>query len=294
MNPRAPACMDCGWLVTRPGVEGRSEAVCVKHGTVRSPADLLAKPCSDFRPIETTEVLPESTPPTLAPRPSAAPPLFQKPDPDAFRRFLRDEKDMALRPKLMTERQAVKRFVKAGGYLGIELYGTVRAPMSVVREIVRQKVGRLRMLGQGLMDADFLIAAGLVEALDITYVGYEAYGLSPILRRAVERGTLKLAEWSNAAITWRLKAAAMGLPFLPARSMLGSDTLARSPAKTMRDPFTGMPLTLLPALVLDAAVIHVHRADRFGNCQIDGIAGFAVEMSRACKRLIVSAEEIVP
>jgi 3-oxoacid CoA-transferase subunit A/glutaconate CoA-transferase subunit A len=61
----------------------------------------------------------------------------------------------------------------------------------------------------------------------------------------------------------------------------------------MRDPFTGMELALLPALVLDAAVIHVHRADKLGNCQIDGISGFAVEMSRACKRLIVSAEEIV-
>jgi hypothetical protein len=113
------------------------------------------------------------------------------------------------------------------------------------------------------------------------------------LRRAVEAGSIRLAEWSNAAITWRLKAAAMGLPFLPARTMLGSDTLKRSPAKKMFDPFTGMPLVLLPALVLDAAVIHVHRADKFGNCQIDGISGFAIEMSRACKRLIISAEEIV-
>jgi acyl CoA:acetate/3-ketoacid CoA transferase alpha subunit len=129
--------------------------------------------------------------------------------------------------------------------------------------------------------------------MDITYVGYEAYGLSPILRRAVEAGKLRLAEWSNAAITWRLKAGAMGLPFLPARTMLGTDTLGRSPAKTMRDPFTGMTLALLPALVLDCAVIHVQRADQYGNCQIDGISGFAVEMSRATKRLIVTAEEIV-
>jgi acyl CoA:acetate/3-ketoacid CoA transferase alpha subunit len=162
-----------------------------------------------------------------------------------------------------------------------------------VREVVRQRVGGLRLMGQGLMDADFLIASGLVTEMDITYVGYEAYGLSPILRRAVESGKIRLAEWSNAAITWRLKAGAMGLPFLPARSMLGTDTLARSPVKTMRDPFTGMTLALLPALVLDCAVIHVQRADRYGNCQIDGISGFAVEMSRSTKRLIVTAEEIV-
>jgi acyl CoA:acetate/3-ketoacid CoA transferase alpha subunit len=221
------------------------------------------------------------------------PPLFQPPDPDGFRRFLRDKKDFSLRDKITTERAAVKRFIHKGDYIGFELYGTVRCPLSLVREIVRQRVGGLRLMGQGLMDADYLIAAGLVTEMDITYVGYEAYGLSPILRRAVESGKLKLAEWSNAAITWRMKAAAMGLPFLPARTMLGTDTLRRSPAKTMKDPFTGMDLALLPALVLDTAVIHVHRADRYGNCQIDGISGFAVEMSRACKRLIVTAEEIV-
>ncbi|MCR4294053.1 MAG: CoA transferase subunit A [Elusimicrobia bacterium] len=287
-----PVCSDCGWLETRTAAGGRSLRFCVKHGMPRSAVDLLSEACSDFRPIETTAVLPARAPARL-PVPLEPPPRFQPPDPDGFRRFLRDEKDFSLRSKLMTEREAVKRFIHSGDYIGFELYGTVRAPMSIVREIVRRRVGGLRLMGQGLMDADFLIAAGLVTELDITYVGYEAYGLSPILRRAVERGTIRLAEWSNAAITWRMKAAAMGLPFLPARSMLGTDTLARSPAKTMKDPFTGMDLVLLPALVLDTAVIHVHRADKLGNCQIDGISGFAIEMSRACKRLIVSAEEIV-
>lgn len=290
---RPPVCSDCAWLETRTSAEGGSVRFCVKHGIPRSAVDLLSEPCGDFRPLETTEAFPAQLPIPPSPRPAAPPPLFQPPDPDGFRAFLRDEKDYSLRSKLMSEREAVKRFIRPGDYVGFELYGTVRCPLSVVREIVRQRVGGLRLLGQGLMDADFLIASGLVTALDITYVGYEAYGLSPILRRAVESGTLELAEWSNAAITWRMKAAAMGLPFLPARTMLGTDTLARSPAKTMKDPFTGMSLALLPALVLDTAVIHVHRADRYGNCQIDGISGFAVEMSRACRRLIISAEEIV-
>lgn len=289
---RRPVCSDCGWLETRTAADGGSLRFCVKHGMPRSAVDLLSEACSDFRPLETTGSLP-APPPVRPSVPLEAPPLFQPPDPDGFRRFLRDEKDFSMRAKLMNEREAVERFIHTGDYVGFELYGTVRAPLSIVREIVRRRVGGLRLMGQGLMDADFLIASGLVTDLDITYVGYEAYGLSPILRRAVERGTIRLAEWSNAAITWRMKAAAMGLPFLPARSMLGTDTLARSPAKTMKDPFTGMDLALLPALVLDTAVIHVHRADEFGNCQIDGISGFAVEMSRACKRLIVSAEEIV-
>ncbi len=297
MKTRLPArparCSDCAWLETRTDAEGGTFRLCVKHGTPRSNEELLAEPCSDFRPLETTTALPEQAPAPARAVPAARAPLFQPPDPDGFRRFLRDEKDFSLRSKLTTEREAVKRFIHSGDYIGFELYGTVRCPMSVVREVVRQRVAGLRLMGQGLMDADFLIASGLVTEMDITYVGYEAYGLSPILRRAVEGGKIRLAEWSNAAITWRLKAGAMGLPFLPARTMLGTDTLARSPAKTMVDPFTGMTLALLPALVLDCAVIHVHRADRYGNCQIDGISGFAVEMSRAAKRLIVTAEEIV-
>jgi len=75
--------------------------------------------------------------------------------------------------------------------------------------------------------------------------------------------------------------------------MLGTDTFRHSAARQMRDPFTGTKLTLLPALILDCGVVHVHRADPYGNCQIDGISGFALEMARASKRLIVSAEEII-
>jgi hypothetical protein len=101
-------------------------------------------------------------------------------------------------------------------------------------------------------------------------------------------------EWSNAGIAWRFKAAAMGVPFIPVRSMLGSDTFEYSAAKAVECPFTGETICLLPALILDVGLIHVHRADMYGNAQIDGISGFALEMARASKRLILSAEEIVP
>ena len=63
-------------------------------------------------------------------------------------------------------------------YIGTELYGTVRCPMSLVREIIRQRIGPLRMLGQGVLELDLLLAAGLVEAMDITYIGLEVYGVS--------------------------------------------------------------------------------------------------------------------
>jgi acyl CoA:acetate/3-ketoacid CoA transferase alpha subunit len=142
---------------------------------------------------------------------------------------------------------------------------------------------------------DLWLAAGIVKKLDITYIGLEVYGTSSALRRAVESGQVEsCVEWSNGAISWRMKAAAMGVPFLPTRSMLGTDTLRYSAAKVVEDPFSGAIVALLPALVLDVALIHVHRADKYGNCQIEGISGFAAEMSRASKRLIISAEEIVP
>jgi glutaconate CoA-transferase subunit A len=171
----------------------------------------------------------------------------------------------------------------------------VRAPMSLVREVIRQDKKNLRVCGQGVLELDMWLAAGLIKKMDLTYIGLEVYGSSPSLRRAVESGQVETCvEWSNASITLRMKAAAMGVPFLPTRSMLGTDMLKYSAAKVVEDPFTGIKVALLPALVLDVALIHVQRADKFGNCQIDGITGFAPEMSRASKRLVISAEEIIP
>jgi len=210
--------------------------------------------------------------------------LIQPFDLDEFREWNRTQKSRKLIDKRMTEQEAVSKFVYDGCYIGTELYGTVRAPMSLAREVVRQNKKDLRVCGQGVLELDLWLAAGLVKKLDITYIGLEVYGTSSALRRAVESGQVeKCVEWSNGAITWRMKATAMGVPFLPTRSMLGTDTLAYSAAKVVEDPFTGTKVALLPALVLDVALIHVHRADKYGNCQIEGISGFAAEMSRACR-----------
>jgi glutaconate CoA-transferase subunit A len=220
--------------------------------------------------------------------------MIQPPDLDAFREWNREKKPRALVDKVMTDAEAISHFVYDGCYIGTELYGTVRCPMTLVREVVRQGKRDLRVAGQGVTELDLWLGAGLVKKLDITYIGLEVFGTSSALRRAVESGQIEsVVEWSNGGITWRFKAAAMGVPFIPVRAMLGSDTLKYSAAKVVECPFTGQKICLLPALVLDVALIHVHRADKYGNAQIDGISGFAFEMSRACKRLIVSAEEIV-
>jgi glutaconate CoA-transferase subunit A len=219
--------------------------------------------------------------------------LIQPPDMNAFREWNRG-KPKALVDKRMSEAKAVREFIHEGDYIGTELYGTVRCPMSLVYEIVRQGIGDLRIAGQGVLELDMLLAAHLVKALDITYIGLEVYGVSNCLRREVESGRIEqVVDWSNAAIAWRFKAAAMGVPFIPVRSMLGTDTLKHSAAKVVECPFTGEPICLLPALVLDVGLIHVHRADKYGNAQIEGISGFGAELARASKRLIISAEEIV-
>lgn len=219
--------------------------------------------------------------------------LIQPPDLEAFREHNR-KKSKALDNKLMTDEEAIDRFVNNGDYIGFELYGTVRCPLSLTRALVRSGKTDFRIVGQGVHELDLLFAANMVREIDFTYIGLEVYGISGNVRRRVESGDVtKIVEWSNAALTWRFKAASMGVPFVPTSSMLGTDTFKQSSAIAMECPFTGRPVALLPALIVDVGFIHVNRADIHGNCQIDGISGFAFEMSRACKTLIISAEEIV-
>ena len=214
-------------------------------------------------------------------------------DLEAFRAHNR-AKEKGLVDKRMSEKEAIRRFVDEGDYVGVELYGTVRCPMSLTRELIRGGYRSLRGVGQGVYESDLFAAAESFKAMDWTYIGLEVYGVSSNLRRTVESGYVEnIVEWSNAALAWRFKAAAMGVPFLPTRSMLGTDTFKYSAAKVVECPFTGEPICLLPALILDVGVIHVNRADKHGNCQIDGISGFAAEMACASRRVIVSAEEII-
>jgi glutaconate CoA-transferase subunit A len=110
----------------------------------------------------------------------------------------------------------------------------------------------------------------------------------------IEAGGVQVCEWSNYALAGRFKAAAMGVPFIPARSMLGTDTFASSAARTVECPFTGRKLAALPALYPDAAFIHVHESDCYGNCRIRGITSGDLDLARAAKRLIITAERLIP
>ena len=217
-------------------------------------------------------------------------------DPDEQREWVAEHKSRALKDKRTTLRQAITEYVTDGALVACGGFGHIRVSMAAVYEIVRQRKRELTFCGKtAVHDSDILIAAGCVSRIEVAYAfGHELRGLSPASRRAVERGRCQVvAEISNAGYQWRFLAAAMGLPFIPTRMMLGTDTLAHSSARVVEDPFSGKPVALLPACYPDVVLMHVHRCDRYGNAQIDGIVIEDFELARAARRLIVTTEEIV-
>jgi glutaconate CoA-transferase subunit A len=114
------------------------------------------------------------------------------------------------------------------------------------------------------------------------------------MRHYTETGKARFEEWSHMAVGLRFRAGAMGVPFLPMRSMLGSDIIRRLPdVHEMACPFTGEKLVLVPALNPDVALIHVQRCDAYGNAQIDGLSFMDLDLAMAANRVILTAERIV-
>jgi glutaconate CoA-transferase subunit A len=227
--------------------------------------------------------------------------LFSDPSADHAREFFRT-KPRALADKTTTIAEAVARLVADGDYLAIGGFGCDRIPTAVVHEIVRQGKQRLRFAGHTathdfqILCAGCLLGGGMtLAAVDVAYVvGLEARGLSPHARRVLESGQVECVEWTNYALAVRFKAAAMGLPFLPSRTMLGTDTFRQSAARAIACPFTGERLNALPALYPDVAAIHVHEADRYGNCRVRGTSVADFDLARAARKLIITCERLIP
>jgi glutaconate CoA-transferase subunit A len=220
--------------------------------------------------------------------------LFTSPDVDTARDFFR-QKSRAMTNKQMSVSQAVQRFIHDGEYIATGGFGGVRIPTAVLHEIIRTHRHNLGFSGHcATHDFQILAAGQAIDRCDISYIiGLERRGYSPNARRFVESGAVRMTEWSNAGLAWRYKAAAMGVPFLPARVMLGSDTLRFSSAKEINCPFTGQKLMAVPALFPDVGIIHVHEADVYGNARILGISVVDLDLARACKHLILTTERLV-
>lgn len=171
-----------------------------------------------------------------------------------------------------------------------------RTPLALVREVLRQRRRGLTLV-RNLMctEGEFMLVAGAAERVVTAWMSIGLpWGVSRIMREYVESGKVVLEEWSHLALGLRFRAGAMGVPFLPSLTMLGSDLVGVGGLKTIEDPYTGERLGAVPALFPDVALLHVHRADRFGNCQIDGYPHMDADIARAATTVLVTAEEIVP
>ena len=214
---------------------------------------------------------------------------FIMPDLDGVRAWMRDRKPRGLVSKLMSEHEAVERFVSDGDYLCYDLTDQVRGPESLLREIVRQRKRHLWLCAKYTYFAStMLVAAGCADKCDVGFIG-----MGNSLSKAVAEGKCRTIEYTNGIITLRLLAGAMNVPFLPTRTALATDTIKYSGCKVVEDPYTGRPLVLVPALNPDVSLIHVNQADMYGNARVLGPSVAPMEAAMASKKVIISTEEII-
>src|SRR5574342_479195 len=197
--------------------------------------------------------------------------------------------------KLTTIEEAVAR-VKDGDSLAFGGCLFSRTPLSLIRALLRRRPKGLTIT-RNLMcyEGEWCMVAGAVDKVVTSWMGIGLpWGLSKIVREYVESGRVPMEEWSHLALGLRFRAAAMGVPFLPSLTMLGSGLVDVGGSRTIDCPYTGEKLLAVPALFPDVAMLHVHRADRFGNCQIDGYPHMDADIAKAAATVLVTAEEIVP
>ena len=217
--------------------------------------------------------------------------------------------------KTMPLAKAIRQYVKNGAHISIGGFTLNRNPMAAVYEIIRQKIRDLHLYahsnGTGL---DELVGAGCISKLEIAYGGNGKAAPTCIrFARAIQNNEILFEDYSNYMMSLRFMAGAMGLPFLPTLSGLGSDmltkwgfseSLRRSDSKivdrklaVMDNPFgdwTGAKkVVLVPAINPDVTIIHVQRADAMGTCSIQGLAFADVEQAKASRHVIVTCENLV-
>ncbi len=217
--------------------------------------------------------------------------------------------------KVMNMSEAIKRYVADGSHISIGGFTINRNPMAAVYEIIRQKIEDLHLYahsnGQGV---DELIGGGCVSKLEIAYGGNGRFAPTCIrFKKAVTKGTIIVEDYSNYQMTLRFLAGAMGIPFLPTRSSLGTDiinkwgfseALRKSDHKipdkkliVMDNPFTSWTnatkVVLVPAINTDVTIIHVQKSDRQGTARIEGLTFADIEQAKSAKYLIMTCEELV-
>jgi glutaconate CoA-transferase subunit A len=196
----------------------------------------------------------------------------------------------------MTEDDVVGR-LRSGMTIGIGGWGSRRKPMSLVRAIARSGLRDLTVVSYGGPDVGLLCAAGKIRRLIYGFVTLDSIALEPHFQAARQSGAIEVTEYDEGMLQWALYAAALRLPFLPSRAGLGSDVMRLNPQlRTVRSPYAdGEELLAVPALPLDAALIHLNRADMKGNAQYLGPDLYFDDLfATAAECAYVSCEQIVP
>jgi glutaconate CoA-transferase subunit A len=199
-----------------------------------------------------------------------------------------------MRDKRMTAAEVVGELAD-GMTIGIGGWGSRRKPMVLVKEILRSPLRDLTIVSYGGPDVGMLCAAGKVRTVVYGFVSLDTIPYDPWFRRARESGCVQARELDEGMLYCGLQAAANRLPFLPIRAGLGSDVLRVNPElRLVTSPYDGEELVAMPALQLDAALVHLNRADRHGNAQYLGPDPYFDDLfCLAATRRFVSCERIL-
>jgi len=205
------------------------------------------------------------------------------------------ERDRSLREKVMSLEEAAN-LVKDGDKVGIGGSTLSRTPMAMIWALIRARRTGLSC-SRSIMssEGELLFGSGACDHVLTSWFSQGiVWGVSKVMRLYTESKRARFEEWSHMAVGMRFRAGAMGVPFLPMRSMMGSDIISRLPdAREIDCPFTGEKLVLVPALNPDVALIHVQRCDAYGNAQMDGLQFMDVDLAMAANRVILTTERIV-
>ncbi|MEV0073592.1 CoA-transferase [Amycolatopsis sp. NPDC050768] len=198
--------------------------------------------------------------------------------------------------KRMTADEVVAE-LRDGMTVGLGGWGSRRKPMAFVRAILRSPLKDLTVVSYGGPDVGLLAAAGKIRRLVFGFVTLDSIPYDPWFTRAREAGAFEVTEYDEGVLGTGLSAAAQRLPFLPTRAGLGSDVVTLNPhLRTIRSPYAdGEEFLAVPALKLDAALVHLNRADARGNAQYLGPDPYFDELfALAADRCYVSVERVVP
>jgi glutaconate CoA-transferase subunit A len=196
-------------------------------------------------------------------------------------------------------RDAIARVVHDGDSVCMGTPLEAAIPFAAGHEIIRQRRRDLTLIAPiSDMLFDQMIGAGCSRRVVAAWVGNVIAGLGHSYRRAMERGVphpLAVEDHSNFSVSLALLAGSLGAPYIPTRSLLGTDLPRTNPTfRTASDPFSGSPVLLVPALIPDVTILHVQRSDVHGHCHTWGAIGITREAALAARRVIVVAEEIWP